>query len=353
MKVLHLPYNVGSKILMTVDSLRKAGIDAKGIAINNYLDEEGENMSIYNSAKYPYYNPLKYFKTVQAYYRLFYWVNRTDVVHWYFDYHILKTDLVLRWVKFLNKPAVIEWIGSDIRIPEILSSHNPYYKQAFSINYPYRFESLQHSRDVQKKFKGAGFHALVRPELEEFIQTDIYPSFRKIVNRINVKKYSPVFPSLDESNPLIVHPVTARNAKGTDFILQAVSRLQKKYSFRFLLLEDVPRKKMIEKLSNADIVIDQLILGAFGTIALEGMALGKPVICYISDNLKAKLEPTCPLVNANPDTIYEAIETLLSDCESRNRIGKESRMYVETFHDADKVAYQLKEIYEQLLLRSK
>jgi glycosyltransferase involved in cell wall biosynthesis len=348
MKVLHLPYNVGSKILMTVTSLRKAGVDAKGIVINN-LDEAGSNMNVFNPAHYSYYNPLKYTTTIQAYYNLFYWIQWADIIHWYFDYRILKTDFALKWIKFWKKPALIEWIGSDIRIPEILSEHNPHYKHAFCTNYPYQFESRAYSRNVQIQFKNAGFQALVRPELEEFVLPDIYPSFLKIVNRVNVKKYSPLFPSVAEINPLIIHPVTARNAKGTSYILHAVSALQKKYSFRFMVLENLPRSKVLEQLSQADIVIDQLILGAFGTISLEGMSLGKPVICHIDDSLKIKLPAACPIVNANPDTIQAVLESLLADPGSRNRIGKKSRAYVEKYHDSDIVALQLKNIYADIL----
>ena len=135
MKELHLPYNIGSKILITVNAQREIGIDAKGIAINNYLDEEGKNLIIVNPAAYSYFHPKKYFKIAQAYYELFRLIHWADIIHWYYDYPVLKSGFILKWVKFLKKPAVVEWLGSEVRIPEILSLHNPVYKNSFSNEY--------------------------------------------------------------------------------------------------------------------------------------------------------------------------------------------------------------------------
>ena len=120
--------------------------------------------------------------------------------------------------------------------------------------------------------------------------------------------------------------------------------LKKKYNFDFLLIENSEHKNVMQQLSKADIVIDQLILGAFGTISLEGMALGKPTVCFITDDLQKKL-PGIPLVNSNPDSIYSTLESLLMNPSLRNEIGKKSREYVEENHDADKIATQLKNIF--------
>ena len=349
MKVLHLPHNIGSKITLTVSALRKIGLDAKGIAINNHLDEAGENVHVFNPRNYSYLNPKKYVEYIKANRCLKESIVWADVIHWYYDYRILKSDRFVEMIKHFNKPAVVEWLGSDIRISEFLSKHNPYYKRSFAGDYPYRFETLEHSRAMQKKFIDSGFKALVRPELEEFIQKDIVPGYHKINNRVDVASYRCVYPSKENKNPLLVHPVTSREAKGSSYILAAIEKLRSKYKFDFLLLENIPHEEMIKKLAEADVVIDQLILGAFGTISLEGMALGKPVVCYLEDSLRSRLPLTCPIVNANPDTIYTALESLINDPVLRNNVGEQSRKYIEEYHNADKIAHQLKNIYLEVI----
>ncbi len=348
MKVLHLPYNIGSKISITVSSLRKIGIDARGISVNNYLDEAGENVFVFKTKNYSYLNPKKYFEYLKANKKIKELISWADMVHWYYDYKIFRSDKFLNYVSALNKPAVVEFLGSDVRIPEILFKSNPYYEKTFHADYSYKFESWEHSFSVQKKFKDAGFEALVRPELEEFIQKDIFSSYYKINNRIDIKKYSATFSPIEKNNPLIVHPVTDRNAKGTSFIIDAVKKLKEKFDFEFSVIENMEHEQAMQQLAKANIVIDQLILGAFGTISLEGMALGKPTVCYLTKELENKL-PGIPLVNASPDTIYSVLETLLANPAMRNEIGIRSRKYVEEFHDADKISLQLKNIYEEIL----
>jgi glycosyltransferase involved in cell wall biosynthesis len=349
MNVLHLPHNVGSKITLTVAALRKLGADARGIAINNYLDEAGENVRVFNPKDFSYLNPRKYMEYSRARKCLKESILWADIIHWYYESTILKTDRFVEMVREYKKPAVVEWLGSDIRISDQLSVHNPHYKNSFANNYPYTFETREHSRTVQKKFRDAGFIPLVRPELEEFVQKDIFSSFQSINNRINIGAYPVKYPSQTAKVPVIVHPVTSREAKGTQFILEAVQKLKQKYEFEFLLLEDIQHAEVIRKMESADIVIDQLIIGAFGTTTLEGMALGKPTICYLDDVLLKKLPAGCPIVNTNPDTIYSTLESLLSNPGLRHSTGIQSRQYIETHHDADKVAVQLMRIYEEAI----
>ena len=348
MKVLHLPYNIGSKITLTVAAQRKINIEAKGIAVNNYLDEAGENVEVFNTKDYNYLNPKKYFEYTRANREIKQLILWSDVIHWYYDFKIFHSEKFINLIKEFKKPSVVEFLGSDVRIPEILFPQNPYYKKIFSEDYLYKFESLEQSRTVQKKFKDAGFEALVRPELEQFIQKDIFSSYIKINNRIDVKRYTPAYPSSENKKALIVHPVTDRSAKGTLYILDVINSLKKKYNFDLLLIENSEHKNVMQQLSKADIVIDQLILGAFGTISLEGMALGKPTVCFLTDDLQKKL-PGIPLVNSNPDSIYSSLESLLVNPSLRNEIGKKSRQYVEENHDSDKIAIQLKNIYEEVL----
>jgi len=348
MKVLHLPYNIGSKISLTVAALRKINVEANGISVNNYLDEAGENVKVLNTKDISYLNPKKYFEYIKIHRELKRMILWADVIHWYYDFRILRSERFLNLVKYFNKPAVVEFLGSDIRIPEILFQVNTYYKKSFYSDYSYKFESLKHSRLVQKKFRDAGFEALVRPELEQFIQKDIFATYQKINNRIDVRRYIPIYPEKEKKKPVIVHPVSSRGAKGTSFVLEAINKLKQKYELEFLLIEYSEHKNVMEQLSKADIVVDQLILGAFGTISLEGMALGKPTLCYLTDNLLKNLSGI-PLVNSNPDTIYTSLEALLSNPALRNEIGKKSRQYIEENYDAEKIAIKLKNIYEEIL----
>jgi glycosyltransferase involved in cell wall biosynthesis len=78
------------------------------------------------------------------------------------------------------------------------------------------------------------------------------------------------------------------------------------------------------------------------------MALGKPVICYIHDELVDTFPEGFPIVNANPDTIAAVLEELICSPEKRHELGIKSRAYVEKVHDIRVVASKLKNIYQSL-----
>lgn len=98
----------------------------------------------------------------------------------------------------------------------------------------------------------------------------------------------------------------------------------------------------------ADIIIDQLCIGAFGMLSLERMALGKPVICYIRENLIETYPSELPIINANPKTIYNQLRSIISNGELLRNLGEKGRVCVERHHDSIKIAHQLKSLYEIL-----
>src|ERR1043166_5782846 len=106
MKVLHLPYNIASKIFITVSSLCRIGLEAKGIAVNNYLDETGEGISVFNTKDYSYINPKKYFEYFRSSREIKEMILWADVVHWYYDYKIFGSEKFLNYLKRFKKPAV-------------------------------------------------------------------------------------------------------------------------------------------------------------------------------------------------------------------------------------------------------
>lgn len=117
---------------------------------------------------------------------------------------------------------------------------------------------------------------------------------------------------------------------------------------RFILA--AKKEDLVGLYHNADIVVDQFIVGGLGINALEAMSCAKPVLIYC-DNKSAS---SCyadlpPVLNANSeDEILSRLKESV-DLAHREDIGNKARQWIIKYHDRAKVADILLEIYEKIL----
>jgi len=131
-----------------------------------------------------------------------------------------------------------------------------------------------------------------------------------------------------------------RNIKGSPFVIAAIERLKVEgYPVEYMYITDKPSNQMRFYQVQADIVVEQLIYGSWGSTGVETMALGKPVVCYIRPSwkkffLRAFPEyDDLPIVEANTQNIYEVLKKLVTDEAYRIQKGKESRYFAEQHFD--------------------
>jgi glycosyltransferase involved in cell wall biosynthesis len=98
----------------------------------------------------------------------------------------------------------------------------------------------------------------------------------------------------------------------------------------------------------ADLIIDQLLLGSYGLFSIEAMAMGKPVLTWISDFMKDKYPDDLPIISANPDSIKDKLKNILDNRDMLLEIGKKGRKYVEKYHDKEIVVKNLINLYKEI-----
>lgn len=125
----------------------------------------------------------------------------------------------------------------------------------------------------------------------------------------------------------------SKNIKGSPYVFQAVERLQAEgYPVELIYKEKVPIADMRYVQAQADIVVEQLIYGLWGSTGAECMTLGKPVICYMNKDWKASFLKAfgykdIPIVEADCETVYAQLKKLVMDADLRKNIGKASRQF--------------------------
>ncbi|MGN6183021.1 MAG: hypothetical protein ACTHQM_05135 [Thermoanaerobaculia bacterium] len=149
--------------------------------------------------------------------------------------------------------------------------------------------------------------------------------------------------------PIIIHAPNHRFTKGTDLLLDALERLRAcGFAFELKLIEGVPRAEALKRYADADIIADQFCGGAFGAFALEGMAMGKPVLTYLDQEHLGDPVYNVPLVNANGDNLAHVLAVLLTNRTLRERLGRASRTCVETYYSIDALAEVWRVIHEHV-----
>jgi hypothetical protein len=134
--------------------------------------------------------------------------------------------------------------------------------------------------------------------------------------------------------------------KGTKYLEAAICKLQAEgHSIELLRLSGRPNEEILEAMTEIDLLVDQLVAGSFGLTAIEGMALGCPVICYLHDGIAIAEPEACPVIPANPDTIEEVLRGLILDPKQLAQARIAGPIYVKRNYSIQSLAKHLADLY--------
>jgi hypothetical protein len=308
MRVVHCPVNTAGVPWANVQALRRRGVDAQLVVFNRYQLHSEADWSLERHGGLARRQLTQW----SALARL---LPRTDVFHFYFGLTLVPQSLQFPILRALRKKSVMHYLGSDIRgkSPEAL---------AFG--------------------KKAGAEVVGSYDAMRWV-----PEAELIPPGIDVKAIRPS-PSSDRARPVILHAPSSRRRKGTEHVLAACDGLEAD----LILVEGLHHDEAFERYREADIVVDQLNAGWYGLLAIECMALGKPVVTFLLDEAVERTErelgTRVPIVRATKKNLRAQLEPLVASAAERRRIGAESRAYVERVHDLDSVADRLLALYARL-----
>ena len=149
----------------------------------------------------------------------------------------------------------------------------------------------------------------------------------------------------------IVHAPTNRLIKGTKYLIAALDQLKREgLRFELRLVEDLSNAEARRAYEESDVLVDQLLVGWYGGVAAELMALGKTVVCYLREGdfrfLPQEMAASLPIINANPDTIAAVLRQIIQMPRTKlAEIGRNSRDWVERWHDPNAIGERVKADY--------
>jgi glycosyltransferase involved in cell wall biosynthesis len=359
MKVLHLATNTASQMQVSVDSLRKRGVNARGIITSSSVIHTNDGLEVIyppieGLRRYSFPWLRRHLVAVSNVLQAIWWA---DVVHYHYGGNwALPHEIDRLLVRGLKKVRLVTFWG-EIRISEVEAADNPYFRRYLverGERDPHRTgKSLRESRSLQAKYANDGYTCVLGGEtLVPHVQQDLVGDPPIIRCMIDTTRVHPAYPDPNSPRPVVVHTPSSREIKGTNAVLAAVETLRRRgLDFRFHLVENTPREEALKLLQGADVYLDQFVISGYGAAAIEAMAFGKPVVCYMAPSVAEKYPPTLPIVNAGQDDLVATLEGLLRDGTLRRELGERSRVFATTYHDALQNAGQLVELYNELLER--
>jgi glycosyltransferase involved in cell wall biosynthesis len=334
MRILHAPNNIANQAWATAQGLRALGheVEVWHYGPNPFDFQADRFFEIENRAD----RSIEAFRDAIA--------RDFDVYHFHFARSLVPAVGGLPWfwdlpvLRALGKRIVFTFHGSDVRKRSVHMAEDPW-------SY-FRFSDVESDEERIDKalavIRTYAQHLVVASPLNyPFVGDAVY-----VPKTIEVERFPFVGPPRRQ-RPLIVHVPSRRATKGTEFVLRGLEELERRgVWFEFRLVEDVPHEELASIYEQADVVVDNLLFGDCEVSSLEAMALGKPVVTRIRDEVRS-VHPDLPAVRADPDTFVDAIEPVLRDGHLRQALGEQGRAYVERNHAPEVVAAKLVPLYEE------
>ncbi len=262
----------------------------------------------------------------------------------------------LPYLKQKRKKIVFQFWGCDIRDPRFEQRHDPTPCNVCSPAIRRRQCDLRLKNRIDRL---TARYADLRLGTVDLLAC--YPDFKWVNNTIDTTDWQPLayhaippaFRLRQNGKVKIYHSFSKSDVrgdiKGSRAIVRALKELRAEgHPVELIFCDYTPHRDIRYFQMQADIVVDQLRCGTFGNTGVECLSMGKPVVCYLRDDVSDRLPDACPVVPARPDTIKDVLRRLIVDDALRADIGRRSRRYARRHHDLSAVGRVLEGMYYQL-----
>lgn len=265
-----------------------------------------------------------------------------NMYHFHFGSTLYNDHSDLPLLKEAGKGMLMHYWGSDVRMLSVARQRNPFI-QVKNVDE----DAIKRKLELLATYID---HCVVADhELYQYVK-GYHQHTYFIKQSMDLESYKPAESfSFRKKKPVVVHAPTSPEIKGTAYIMQAVEQLSQDYDFEFVLVQGKSHEEAKAIYQQADLVLDELLIGSYGILAMEAMSMGKPVITYINEHIRETYPADLPIVSANPNTVKDVLLKLLKDWELRQELGKQGRAYVQKYHDVNVIASQFADLYRKII----
>jgi len=333
-------------------------ISGFGIKFKQAFNKIGVKADFYEYNKHPFgfksdriitFSANRFLKKIQKVFLL------TKIIFKYDYFLFISTNSLLpkyRDIKLLRKfgkKTMIMFSGCDVRIPDSVMKFKWNPCRECTQEYKDYVGCVIESKKMIIREAEEAFNLIGSPmEAAGYLNKPFYNWF----GQFNPED----FPKEKYSNYQLHKPIKIFHApshpvyKGTKYINDVIEKLKIKYTLEYKALSNVSYETYLNELSDSDLIIDQMLLGTYGSVGIEAMFMYKPVVCYLREDFWEIVKNDCPIYNANPDNLYEVLDNILSNPSQLKETGKKSRQFAEKYHSDIMVAQNVYNYFENRII---
>jgi glycosyltransferase involved in cell wall biosynthesis len=255
--------------------------------------------------------------------------------------------------------VVVMPYGSDVQV--LTRSKNLYFKHTVSMDYPnFRRYRRRVSKSVDRWTRYADW-VIAGCEWVDYMYH--WDTLMLAHFSIDLERWTPTKQGAEIGRAeklRILHAPNHVAIKGTKALVDAVETLKREgFGIELVLMRGVPNSEIQKAIESVDLVADQFVIGWYAMFAMEAMAMKKPVLCYLREDLidlyvKAGLvrREEIPIINTNLLEIKEKIRWVYSHREELIKIGERGREFVKNHHSTERIGEVFRNILTSLGLSS-
>ncbi|WP_168583416.1 glycosyltransferase [Gephyromycinifex aptenodytis] len=229
--------------------------------------------------------------------------------------------------------------GSDLRIP---SKHVELHPSS-----PFRITGDEEADKVTRVLQArAEKNAAILADFaaaggQTFVSTpdllDYAPNATWVPGVVDSNLWASDWPVMARRRPRVVHVPSNGRLKGSELVDPILRQLDAQGVIEYQSLRQLSHPEIRRCYQEADIVLDQFVMGLYGVAAVEALAAGRIVIAYVGDTVRARVREASglevPIVEATPETVAEVIRDLVENPERAREIAARGPEFVRALHD--------------------
>lgn len=139
-------------------------------------------------------------------------------------------------------------------------------------------------------------------------------------------------PALQRRRPVVVHAPSNPFLKGTSLIEPVLKRLHSEGLVEYRRLDAVPSSFVTDFVREADVIVDQVVLGNPGVLAAEALAAGRLVVAHIAQHVRDRFPEPPPILEATPDTLEVVLRSVARDPAGHRELAARGPAFAQRMH---------------------